>query len=654
MQYNFYFDICAMCILITLAITSLSRRWVPAYRQRAYFMLFFTTFVSTLSERIETYLQMFPFEGPLYPPLEMLLGSIYFIAHLGSGFCYLMYILSVLDIYVDYRRLSDLISIYLNYGIGIALVFTNLFAPILFYYDENGIYHRGDFIFLYYVLAAYYIGYGISLMFRYKKLMRNRTKLVILSYVIFMVTALIIQYAFPTVLLENFFTTISITLVYISLQNPSEMVDEHLNILNRKAYLEGLDLKTNRNSEHSTIFVTIDNIKALSDEIGFNQAQNVLKRIARYLKNVGVKEMSLQTYAYRYSEYVFAITVHTDDSRKTDQLLVAIAARLQEPWTFGNMAIRVESHCFLLKFPEDYSTTSELMSKVDIICDNASNELKSIIDVKRDIYSTLRSEQDYDMLARNNLDNKTMVVKFQPVLSKIYKINYTSEVFFFCMDENGNEVDMRGHIPDIRVTQSIMDVDEFVYRSACRALSFWNAGDKNGKYRAIVGMSQGEISRTDFVKRIKKILREEKADPTWITLKFTETTITTMNQVAEKNIKFLAEMKCSIIVDKFGSGYGDLDRILSLPVVQVNIDRSILIQARESEQMKKVAQGIVNLFHDISIFVGAPDISSESEKRMAEELGCDYLSGDFMGRPMKDSSFVKYIDAYFDEGKKWG
>ena len=66
--------------------------------------------------------------------------------------------------------------------------------------------------------------------------------------------------------------------------------------------------------------------------------------------------------------------------------------------------------------------------------------------------------------------------------------------------------------------------------------------------------------------------------------------------------------------------------------------------------MKIVAKGIVNLFHDISIFVGAKDVESEDDKQMAEELGCDFLIGDYMGSPMKDSSFVKYIDAYFEEG----
>jgi EAL domain-containing protein (putative c-di-GMP-specific phosphodiesterase class I)/GGDEF domain-containing protein len=650
MQYNFYFDICALCILGTVAITSLSRRWVPAYRQRAYVMLFLTIFVATLSERIETYLQMNPVEAIWYHPLEMLCGSMYFIAHLGTGYCYLKYILAVLDIYVDTKRIKDLIGVMLGYYIGIALVVINLFVPILFSYGEDGLYHREDFIFLYYILAGYYVFYGIALLLKYKILMRLRTKAVVISYVLLVIAGMVIQYFWPTILIENFLGTIGVTLVYISLQNPTEMVDGNLNILNRKAFLEGLDLKTGRNSVHSTIFVTIDNIRALSDEIGYEQAQAVLKKIARYLKYVGKLEHRIQCYVYRYSEYVFAITVHTVDKNKLLALLNSISKRLQQSWAFSNMAIRVESHCFLMEYPEHYRTSSELISRLDLIVERAASDRNQIIDVNKPEYSELRKITDYDMLARHNLDTKSFVIRYQPILSKVYRINYSADVLCFLKDEYGNEIDMRGRIPDINATQALMDTDEMVYRRACRALAFWNAGDKNGKYRAVVGMSQGEISKNDFVRRIKKIAREEKAENSWITLKLTETTITTMNAVAERNLRLLGEQKCAIIVDDFGSGYGDMDKIMTLPVTQVNIAHDILVKAGESEKMKIVAKGMVNLFHDISIFVGAKDIANENDKQMAEELGCDFLIGDFMGSPMKDSSFVKYIDAYFEEG----
>ena len=649
MQYNIYFDICALFILITIAVTSMSRRGVPSYRQRAYSALYFAIFMATLCERMETYLQMHPLTISEYGIIEKITGSAFFFFHLGSAVFYLLYIMSVLDIYVPITTWKGFWYLWFGYIICIVLLLVNWFNPIMFSYSEDGIYHRGKYLFLFYIIATYYLVVSLVLLLRYNNLMRRKTKVVVASYVLFVLVGILIQYFYPTLLVENFCNTISVTFIYITLQNPSEMVDEVIDILNKKAFLEGHDLKTKRKGEHFTIFLTIKNIRTLSDEIGYGNGQDALKTIAKYLKSVGRKELHLITYAYRYSEYVFALTVHTDDADKAKALMYKISYRMREPWSFGNMKLKVDGQLFLLHYPVHYKTTADLINKIEMMVEHANDDHNLIIDVDKVDFEAIRRESDYDNLARVNLDRKLATIKFQPFLSKIYKINYCADVLCFLHDAAGNEIDMRGKIPDIKVTQAIMDADEFVFRRACRALSFWNAGDKNGKYRAVVAMSQGEISKNDFIKRIKKILREENAVPSWISIKLTETTISTMNSIAERNIKMLGDLKSSIIVDKFGSGYGDLNRVLSLPVSQVNIDSSILHSAMESDKMMLVVQGIVNLFHDISIFVCATDIENETDKKLAEDLGCDYLIGDYMGAPMKDSSYVKFIDAYFEE-----
>ncbi len=650
MQYNYYFDICAICIIVTIAVTSLSRRSVPAYRQRAYGLLIGAVFIAAVAERLETILQMHPVAAGWYPYAEMAAGSVYFLAHMFSATTYFYYVLSVLDIYINFMDLKSFLICGFGITTGFILVVINLFYPVLFYYSSDGIYHRGKLIWICYLIALYYVLGGVFLMLRYNHLMRMKTRVVISSYIVFVFIGIVLQYFYPTLLIENFCNTISATLVYITLQNPSEMVDDSLNMLNRKAFLEGLDLKVRRKSSHAIIFVTIDNIRALSSEIGYNQSHMVIKMIAKYLKSIGYKAMKLQSYAYRYDENTFAITVQANSEEKARHLLAVIAQRLDEPWNSGGMAIRIEGHCFLMRYPEDYMSYSELMSKLDLICDDIADRKEIIVDIDSNEFKELKKARDFDAMARNAVERKTASIRYQPMLSKIYRINYCADVICFLTDENGNEIDARQYITDNKITQALMDTDEFVYRRACRALAFWNAGDKKGKYRAIVGLSQGEISKNDFVRRMKKILREEKAEASWINLKLTETTLTTMNKVAEHNLRVMGDLNSNIIVDRFGSGYGDLDRILSLPVSQVNLDVKVLRMARESEKMRLVAEGMVNLFHDVSIFVGASGIENEDDKLMAEEIGCDYLIGDYMGAPMKDSSYVKFIDAYFEEG----
>lgn len=650
MQYNSYFDTCALCILATIGIVSLSRRKVPSSREKVYSMLFLSVFLATLFERIETHLQMNPVEAPWYHYAEMFSGSAYFLCHLGSGLCYLLYIMAVLDIFFDAKSYKGFFAIFFGYIIGFLMVFANWFTSIMFGYGDDGIYYRGSHITVFYVVAFYYVLCGVVLTFKYSNFMRLKTRIIVLTHVGLTILGIYIQYKYPLILIENFLITIGITLVFITLQNPNEMVDGKNNVLNRRAFFETVGLKIKKNARHQLVFVTIDNVRALTSEIGNSQAEGVIKTIAKYLKKVGRKELKVITYVYRYSDNIFAIAVNTIDPKVSEDLMYKISYRIREPWNYADMTIKVEGHCFMMSYPEQYKDLSELMLKIELVTDDIAQKADVVVDTKNSNFDEKLGTYDYEVLARKNIEEKKAVVKFRPVVSKIYKINYTAEAVCYIYDDAGKEIEVRRYIEDSRATQTIMDIDEYVLKNTLRALSFWNAGDKNGKFRAIIPMSQAEVSRNDFTRRLKALLKEENVDGSWISLKLAETAITTMNSVAERNLKKLKDMNVSVIVDNYGSGYGNIERIISLPVMQINFAQSLLRAAQGSIRMMNVVSGLVNMFHDISFFVCASGVDTLEDKDVAEELGCDYLIGNYMGYPVKDSSYVKKIDEYFERG----
>ena len=650
MQYNYYFDTCALCILATIGIVSLSRRKVPSSREKVYSLLFLSVFLATLFERIETFLQMNPVEAPWYHYAEMVSGSVYFLCHLGSGLCYLLYIMAVLDIFFETKSYKGFFVVYLGYVIGFLMVFANWFTPIMFGYKDNGLYYRGNLISIFYVLAVYYVLFGVVLAFKYSNFMRRKTRLIVLTHVALTVIGIFIQYKFPLILIENFLTTIGVTLVFITLQNPSEMVDGKNNVLNRRAFFETVGLKIKKKARHYLVFVTIDNVSALSSEIGNSQAEGVIRTIAKFLKKVGAKELKVTTYVYRYSDNIFAIAVNTTDYKVAEALMYKISYRIREPWKYADMTIMAEGHCFIMSYPDQYKDLAELMLKIELLTDDIVHKSDVVIDTKLSDFEEKLSLYDYEVLAKKNLEGKRAIIKFRPVVSKIYKINYTAEAVCYIYDDAGKEIDVRKYIENSRARQTIMDIDEYVLKNTLRALSFWNAGNKNGKYRAIVPMSQEEVSRSDFTVRLKNLLKKENVEGSWISIKLTETAITTMNDVAEQNLKMLKDLNVSVIVDNYGSGYGNIERIISLPIMQINFAQSLLRSAGSSIRMMNVVSGLVNMFHDISFFVCASGVDTLEDKDIAEKLGCDYLVGSYMGVPVKDSSFVGKIDEYFEKG----
>ena len=428
------------------------------------------------------------------------------------------------------------------------------------------------------------------------------------------------------------------------------MVDGRINVLNRRAFFESLGLKIKKKTPHYIVFVTIDNVRALSSEIGNNQADGVIKTIAGYLKKVGRRELNIVTYVYRYSDNIFAISVNTNDKKRAESLMYKIATRIREPWNYMDMTIKAECHCFMMSYPDRYGNLAELMSKVELISDDVAQWSDAVIDIDKIDFKKKLGAYDYEVLAKKNIAEKKAIVKFRPILSKIYRIDYTAEAVCYIYDDNEREVEVRKYIEDTGSTQTIIDIDEYVLKNTLRVLSFWNAGDKNGKYRAIIPMSQAGISRTDFLRWFKALLKEEKVEGSWISLKLTETAITTMNNVAERNLKMLGDINVNIIVDEYGNGYGNIERIISLPVVQINFAKSLIKMAGKSKRMMNVISGLVNMFHDISLFVCASGVDTAEDKDIAEEIGCDYLIGNYMGKPVNDSSYVNRIDEYFEKG----
>ena len=46
----------------------------------------------------------------------------------------------------------------------------------------------------------------------------------------------------------------------------------------------------------------------------------------------------------------------------------------------------------------------------------------------------------------------------------------------------------------------------------------------------------------------------------------------------------------------------------------------------------------------------ASGVDTPEDKDVAEEIGCDYLIGNYVGKPVNDSSYVNRIDEYFEKG----
>ena len=289
-----------------------------------FLMLYCCIFLTVLSEWTETLLQMHPQQNLFYSYAEKLAGSSYFLFHILTAAGYMVYILAVLHISVRFSK--NYVSLFLPLILGIALIVINWFTPIMFYYDYNGLYHRAPAMVLFYLIGAHYILSGLFLIHKYRKNLSKRVAGIMISYILIIICGIIIQLFFPKMLVEGFCSTISLLLTYITIQSPSEMIDEEVDILNHRAFLMSTSMLIESRQPFITVYVGVDHILAMSQALGNVQLQSLMRMMADILKRYGKK-----IFLYRYSESSFAMVLRKSDEERAQKMMQELIEQFSKP-----------------------------------------------------------------------------------------------------------------------------------------------------------------------------------------------------------------------------------------------------------------------------------------------------------------------------------
>lgn len=87
-------------------------------------------------------------------------------------------------------------------------------------------------------------------------------------------------------------------------------------------------------------------------------------------------------------------------------------------------------------------------------------------------------------------------------------------------------------------------------------------------------------------------------------------------------------------VDDYGVGHASLAYLKQLPVDELKVDRSFVINMDSDESDAVIVQSTVALGHNLGLRVTAEGVESEQALARLVALGCDSAQGFHLGRPM--------------------
>lgn len=149
-----------------------------------------------------------------------------------------------------------------------------------------------------------------------------------------------------------------------------------------------------------------------------------------------------------------------------------------------------------------------------------------------------------------------------------------------------------------------------------------------------INISAVEIFDESFVSRMEQYIEDFGIDPSHVTLELTETSILENVEEAQVILAQLRDMKLSISIDDFGSGYTSLYYLSKLPIDEVKIDKSFISNILSNEKDKIMLGYFTNLCHDLGLNVVAEGIETEEQLAFVKDIQCDLYQGYYFSKPM--------------------
>ena len=639
MNERSYFDYCAFALAIILLFTILYRRMYHMKSNRHFILVLCFVFGAACGDIWALYLD---YVNSMNMVLRYLSHSVYLFFHVLSPLCYITYLFALTDTWHVLHKHRIINSLVFVPGLVFILALaSNPITHFIFYIDSDGTYVRSTGHALLYVVTIIHAIYFTIYLLRYRKLF-TKVQVVMLFFVFpVLLCAAIIQLIWSGVRVEVYMNTIAMVLVSGIIQRPEELIDIETGLLKSSAYLKKVKDGDLTKKPMEIIMINISNYSSLSEMLGYEQGGELFRLIANQLTLMR-RKMRLDAEIYYLGNGKYRILLDSKHFDHTRDIADDVMRGLKTDIKFHEMEIDLLPVVCIARYPEDIGDIDTLFALGD--------ELNGLPYAGRVIYDTeiLGTEQhtllnDIDRVIERALAEHNFEVYYQPIYSVKEHYFNSAEALIRLKDEQYGFVSPEIFIPAAEKNGAIHKIGDFVINEVCRFISSPEFQDLGIEYIE-VNLSVAQCMQSNLANDVLETLNKYNVSPDRINLEITETAASYSQNIMSKNLAKLTEAGISFSLDDYGTGYSNIQRIASLPLNIIKLDKTFT-DVEENPKMTVILENTVHMIKDMNLKIVIEGIETADMVERASDLQCDYIQGYYYSKPIPKQEFVSFIKA---------
>jgi len=144
-------------------------------------------------------------------------------------------------------------------------------------------------------------------------------------------------------------------------------------------------------------------------------------------------------------------------------------------------------------------------------------------------------------------------------------------------------------------------------------------------------------------------LQRHQAPADAFCLEITESAIMDDPQRALATLNTLSQRGFALSIDDFGTGYSSLAYLKRLPVDELKIDKSFVMNMQDDDDDAKIVRSTIDLAHNLGLTVVAEGVENEMILDKLRALACDEAQGYHLARPMAADAFPAWRQRWSEQ-----
>ncbi|HSK95427.1 MAG TPA: bifunctional diguanylate cyclase/phosphodiesterase, partial [Euzebyales bacterium] len=392
-----------------------------------------------------------------------------------------------------------------------------------------------------------------------------------------------------------------------------------------------LDQMVGEGRPPALLFCSLDRFKLINDSLGFGFGDRVLAAVAARMRSTvhGAGVVA------RVGGDEFVVLLDgLSGSPEVEQMARRILSRVIAPMAIDGRKL-VPTLSMGVALPDAEDTAGDLLRRGDAAMSQAKSRGRERYVVARrstDRNTALR-RLELESGIRAALEHDELRLHLQPVVRCDNRRIALVEALVRWEHPDHGLVPPGVFLPVAEEAGLLSAIDRWVLIDACRQVAGSAARDAMIPPVVSVNLAGLPFDAVQIVPRILDDARDAGLMPQQLIIEVTENLLGAEEGGAVAAFERLRSHGVRIAIDDFGTGYSSLNRLKSLPVDLLKVDRSFVEGLGEEPEAGALLDAIVTMGHALGMEIIAEGVETATQFAEVCRLGCDMAQGHHLAAP---------------------